>query len=243
MGNNTPESKLDETVKDTLNNYQADYDAGDWSRMESMLNATPKSSGFQWSYMVKIAVVLGVILGGYLLFNVTRSPEVKDEIIKNPETTPSENIVKETPKTPVAVPPVVSPKIDPVVISNEVAKETNNPDKVGPTSPVIEKIKSEEKLVIKKEEKPKDKKTKKEKENPEENVIKHTLIMGNEPVFGDMLDSSKGVVSETKEKESTKKAAKEKKLPPGWDSFMTPNVNPDSIKKHREKRDSLNNQH
>jgi hypothetical protein len=63
--------------------------------------------------------------------------------------------------------------------------------------------------------------------------------MGNEPIFGDMLDSSKGIIGETREKEETKKAAKAKKgTPVGWDKFMLPNVNADSLRKYREKRDS-----
>ena len=69
------------------------------------------------------------------------------------------------------------------------------------------------------------------------------LGMGNEPIFGDMLDSSKGIIGETKEKESTKKAATSKKnTPVGWDAIMLGNVNPDSLRKYREKKDSTKNQ-
>lgn len=241
MVNNTPDSKLDETVKNTLNNYEAAYEPNDWSRMENMLNAAPKSSTFQWSYAVKIVSVLVVIAGGYLLYNVIKTPKInKDEVITKVPVQPSEKEIKISPKTTIPAPAVTPPKVNPVEISNEVAKQTNAPDKIEPVSPVVQKIKTEEK-VISKEEKKKEKKQK-EKTTTEENVITHTTIMGNEPVFGDMLDSSKGVIGETKEKEETRNSAKAKKLPPGWNSFMTPNVNPDSIKKHREKRDSLKNQ-
>jgi hypothetical protein len=245
MENNTPESKLDQTVKNTLNNYDATYEAGDWSRMESMLTATPKSTSFQWSYAIKIAVVLVVIAGGYFLFNAIKSPKIqKEEVIKEPV---QENVVKVSPKVIVPTPPVKSPAIDPSAVAKEINKESNTPDKIQPTNPVVEKIKAEEKPIVKeekrKEEKTKEKSAKTDKSNSEENVIKHTpVIMGNEPVFGDMLDSSKGVVGETKEKEETKKAAKARRPTPGWDNFMTPNVNPDSIKKHRAQRDSLKNQ-
>lgn len=243
MVNNTPESKLDETVKDALNNYEATYEADDWSRMENMLNTTSKSSSFKWSYVVKIAVALVVIASGYLIYNAVNFPEVTDEVTTNPVSEPVKDVVKVDPNTTVPVPPVVPPKVNTQEVEKEVAKQTTAPDKIEATSPVIEKIKAEEKQVVKKEERPKDKKTKKEKEAAEENATKHMIIMGNEPVFGDMLDSSKGVVGETKEKEETKKAAKAKKdLPVGWDNFMLKNVNPDSIKKYRERRDSLKNQ-
>lgn len=243
MVNNTPESKLDETVKDTLNNYEATYDPGDWSRMESILDAAPKSTNFQWSTVIKVAIVLGVLAGGYLLFDAINTPDVQEEIIKNPVKEPVKDVVKVSPETTLPVPPVSPPKVSAIEVSKEVAKETNTPDKIGPISPVVEKMKPEEKPIVRKEERPKDKKNKAEKNSKEETITSHKLIMGNEPVFGDMLDSSKGVIGETKEKEETKKAAKAKKdLPVGWDNFMLKNVNPDSIKKQREKRDSLKNQ-
>ena len=54
----------------------------------------------------------------------------------------------------------------------------------------------------------------------------------------------KGVVGNTQEKETTKKAAKtQSNKNIGWDNFMFSNVNPDSIRKHREsmKKDTLKN--
>jgi hypothetical protein len=66
--------------------------------------------------------------------------------------------------------------------------------------------------------------------------------MGNEPIFGDMLDSTKGIIRESKEKDATKQAAKKpSEYPIGWNSFMLSNVNPDSIKHYREsiKKDTL----
>jgi type IV secretory pathway VirB10-like protein len=243
MVNNTPDSKLDETVKNTLNNYEATYEPGDWSRMENMLDAAPKSSNFQWSYAVKVVGALAVIAVGYFIYNAVNTPELnKDEIISTPPIKTEEEVVKVSPDVtaPVPAPAVASPKIDQTEVANEVAKETVTPDKIAVTSPLNEKLKTEEKAVVKKEDKRKDKK---QKENTDDkNVITHTLIMGNEPVFGDMLDSSKGVIGETKEKEETKKSAKaQKDLPVGWNSFMLKNVDPDSLKKHREKRDSLKN--
>lgn len=68
------------------------------------------------------------------------------------------------------------------------------------------------------------------------------LGMGNEPVFGDMLDSSKGIVGETREDAEKKEAAKKsREVPVGWNTFMLKNVNPDSIKNYRErlKKDSI----
>ena len=66
--------------------------------------------------------------------------------------------------------------------------------------------------------------------------------MGNEPIFGDMLDSTRGIIRVTKEKEETKQAAKKpSEYPIGWNNFMLTNVNPDSIRHYREsmKKDSI----
>ena len=65
--------------------------------------------------------------------------------------------------------------------------------------------------------------------------------MGNEPIFGDMIDSSKGIVRETKEKESTKKAAVTKGTNSGIGLSGLLNLNADSIRKQKEqmKKDTL----
>ncbi|MCE3279214.1 MAG: hypothetical protein K0S44_1405 [Bacteroidetes bacterium] len=236
MGNNTPDSKLDETIKSTLNEYEAQYDPSDWARMETMLDAAPKAVSFKWSHVITVVIGIVVIGGGYGLFNFlskSKSAETKVETPVAPKTEPPVQktlpvtppppvtVKKPAPETtavtvqkPIVVPPAVDPKTKPATqtaVKEEIKKDKKKTDKSKPTGPVIE---------------PNDK----------------MMIMGNEPIFGDMLDSSKGVIGETKEKEETKKAAKAKKNnPAGWDQFMLPNVNVDSIRKNRARRDSLKN--
>ena len=50
MVNNSTHNTLDETVKTTLDTFEAPFEDADWARMESMLDAAPKSSTFKWSY-------------------------------------------------------------------------------------------------------------------------------------------------------------------------------------------------
>jgi hypothetical protein len=234
MINNTPDSKLDETIKNTLNNYEAQYDASDWSRMESMLDAAPKSTSFKWSHAITVIAGVVVIGGAYLAYNAISSSKNNDtEVSTSPV---PENTVKESPVT-VTKPAMITPapkKEEPAVVVEE---KTNVPAVKEETA-----VLKPETKVISKEEKKKEKK-KTEKITDVRPIIESNdriLGMGNEPIFGDMLDSSKGIVGETKEKEETKKAAKAKKdTPVGWNQFMLPNVNTDSLKKHREKRDSL----
>ncbi|HLC82733.1 MAG TPA: hypothetical protein VJI69_02815, partial [Bacteroidia bacterium] len=62
-----------------------------------------------------------------------------------------------------------------------------------------------------------------------------------EPIFGDMIDSSKGIVRETKEKESTKKAAVTKGTNSNVGLSGLLNLNADSIRKQKEQlqKDSI----
>lgn len=237
MINNTPGSKLDETVKNTLDNYEAQYDASDWSRMEQMLDAAPKSGNFKWSYAITTIAVLAVLAGGYALYNTFgksgKNTEVNSTSPPVPANTPKEEPGMATPP-PVASSPVTSPAVKEEPIST--------PEKIVESpvvkTPVEEKvIASETKIKVKKEKAPK-------KDGANEPIIDaHDKIigMGNEPVFGDMLDSSKGIIGNTREKEETKKAAKAKKGNVSWDIF-TPHMNVDSMRKVREQRDSLKNQ-
>lgn len=238
MINNTPESnsRLDNTVKETLTNYEASFDPNDWSRMESMLDAAPKPSSFKWSTVIGIAAVLIVIGGSYLLYNSLSSSKSIDKS----DTTPVENVVKIIQK-PIVVPKVTPPAISPAAVSEEVIKEIVEPDKIATTKEPVNKTVTNPTVASKEgKTKTKKEKTKVIKVSEETGNTQQVIGMGNEPVFGDMLDSSRGIVGETREKEETKKAAKAKKdLPVGWDNFMLKNVNPDSIKKHREKRDSI----
>src|SRR4051812_5015877 len=69
MLNNSPENKLDVLVKQTLSSYEVQYNADDWSKMESMLEAAPKASTFKWSYVVYVFIGLAVVSAGYLTYN------------------------------------------------------------------------------------------------------------------------------------------------------------------------------
>jgi hypothetical protein len=235
MINNTPDSKLDETVKKTLTDYEAGFDASDWARMESMLDAAPKSVSFKWSHVLTAVVGVVVIGGGIALYNVFKESGSKDEVI---ETSPVENTIKETPKTTTPLP---SPKTNAVTTAPVVVDSVKTKTETSPV--VAEPAKPENSIKItSKEEKPKEKKKTEPLKKPIIDNNDKVMDMGNEPIFGDMLDSSKGIIGDTKEKEETKKAAKAKKNNPvGWDQFMLPNVNADSLRKYREKRDSLKN--
>jgi hypothetical protein len=232
MINNTPDSKLDETIKNTLNNYEAQYDASDWSRMETMLDAAPKSVNFKWSHAITVIIGIAVIGGGYALYNAFSGPSGSStEVSTTPPPVAPENTPKENTNT-LTTTAGSAPKQDIPSVT---------PEKI--LTPVISTPENTEPKVLVKEEKKKEKKTSPDKSADPRPIIEQNdkvLGMGNEPIFGDMLDSSKGIVGETREKEETKKAAKAKKnTPVGWNNFMLPNVNADSLKKNREKRDSL----
>jgi len=227
MTNNTPNSKFDEIIKDVLKDQEASFDSSDWSRMNSMLDAAPKANTFNYKYIVNAAIVVSVCVGGYFIYSVFSSKtnsfpeksEIINEKVEQPET------IKEEPSTP----------IESILSSSEQDAEQpiKEEEMIVPTIVKSEEVvkNNKEKEVITKKEKAIKSSTKEE-----ENIKVHPVIeMGNEPIFGDMIDSSKGIIGNTKEKDETKKAAKSTSTPIGWNDFMLGNVNPDSIRKHREK--------
>ena len=203
MENNTPPSKLDETLKESLSNYDAKYDSGDWARMERMLDATPKSIVKPGSY--NMALIIGgiVLVGGFVIYKGIKYSKTTTENTTETPVAPIENKVEK------AAEPTPAP-----VVTNTVI--TTTPVLTEPTAivPEVKTIVPEAKSTVAavdtkaKTEKPARPEGGKAKTTPNDNDYNKTQkvsVMGNEPVFGDMIDSSKGIVRETKEKESTKK--------------------------------------
>jgi len=231
INNSTNNSKLDEVVKTTLTEYEAPFDGGDWNRMESMLNAAPKQGAFKWSgSLTAIVVSVAVLAGGYFIYTSYSSTKTN--------TTASPVIENKTAPAPATKIPVTIPTTPAVVTTPAITEEAATPLPPESTPVIKEKVK-EEKLTTK-EEKVKPKKEKAQNPAADEHNGPVRVVGMSEPIFGDMLDSSKGIIGETREKEETKKAAKaSKNVPVGWNSILFPNLNTDSLKKHREKRDSV----
>jgi hypothetical protein len=153
----------------------------------------------------------------------TPAPEVKPEpaaVSTNPPAAAHTNTV-------VSAPPVTS---NAPAVTTTVPPASTSPEKAIPTAAEADKAMAE-----------KTKRDMKRRESEADyNKTQKVTIMGNEPIFGDMIDSSKGVIHSTKEKESTKQAAKTKGTGGiGLNSLF--NLNLDSIKKYNEsfKKDSI----
>ncbi len=211
---NNSNNQLDTKIKESLSKYLASKEASDWARMETMLDAAPISSSFKWKYVLNLFIVLAVAGGGYLFYTHLNTPKAEVK---------SGTIAPESPAVPM-VAPTVAPTVAPI--------ETDTKT----TTPVAPEVEIKKEDMVKKEnnttEKSINKTEEKNTEDKEVNTVKDTppqiYIMGNEPVFGDMLDSSKGIVGETKEKEETKKAAIEhSENSIGWSKI----INQDSLKK------------
>lgn len=241
MENNSTPSKLDETLKENLSNYDAKYDSGDWARMERMLDAAPKSIAPKGSY--NMAIIIGgiVLVGGFAIYKgVTSSSDSKPESTTETEITTPE-VKTETAAKPAPVnvvkpsPSVVSTNTTTPVVSTVVPE-------VKTTSPAVKNTSTttETKPPVLAEKKKNEKKTSSE---TDPNKITKMSVMGNEPIFGDMIDSSKGIIHKTKEKESTKKAAVEKgsKSTVGLSSLF--NLNADSLRKQKELMQKDTTQH
>lgn len=233
MGINNPDSKLDETIKNTLNNYEATSDAGDWARMEAMLTVAPKDNAFRWTMPLTVFVGIALLTGGIILYKTiyfqktstettVETPQPIDKTAASKKTlTPLPSITKK--ETPVVSTPankkknVIKIREKNVSAVNTTTPETNVNNTA--TADALEKgatIEKNKKVI--------------ESSIPKDSSKKQSVsVMGNEPIFGDMIDSTKGVIYETKEKNRTKKAAKSKSNTPiGWD-LLKQNV--DSLKK------------
>lgn len=257
MENNFTNNKLDDKIKDVLNNYTAEFDASDWTALEKKLTNTSSGKSFRVDskILMRSLIVAGALGIGVLAFYLidqnskkTSSEQPKNEVIKNTPVQTENNTPQE-----IAQPPVVlidSTNIvptDTLPVANEEADVTAKPEKaveekISDTKPIAKENKpAKEAKKETKKEKGETKKTAetttagKEDEKPEK-----IFIMGNEPVFGDMIDSGKGITNKTKESEETKKSAQEKGIVPvGWDAYMLQNVNPDSIRKNRALKDTI----
>ncbi len=217
MTDNNKNTAFEEKLKDTLKNYEVPNASPDWARMENMLNVAPKSHSFNWKIASKAAVGIVVVVGGYVIYNAI------------PESTKTENKVEETKSEKNSV--TVEPKIEPTKTEQQIIVPINNNS--------LEANQNKEEVVVKLEETKTVVAAEKAKENKKEaEKTKNQKIfkMGNEPIFGDMLDSSKGIVGKTQEKEEVKKAAKEQThTKTNWNDFLFSPVMPDTIKKNREK--------
>jgi outer membrane biosynthesis protein TonB len=230
MENNTTPSKLDETIKDSLSNYDAKYDSGDWARMERMLEATPKSMAPKGSNTIALILGVVVLVGGFLIYKGINSSKKSEETTVAPVELPIEKTAEPITKT---TPPAAKTK-------DSEPTSTSAPT-VIPPSEVKSKVPEPKTIVsaVEQKLKPVAEKRKKEKKQNTSTLdidfpknLKVT-VMGNEPIFGDMIDSSKGIVRETKENESTKKEAVIKGSNNiGLSGLL--NLNADSILKQKE---------
>ena len=233
MENNTPPNKLDETIKDNLSNYDAKYDSGDWARMERMLDATPKSIVKTGSYKTAIIIAGIVLVGGFAIYKGINS---------------SKTTTENTAETPISAPETktesVSKPVPAPVVTNTNPIVTETPAIIPEIKTSVPEVKNTVAVVDAKEKEIAEKKVTEKKSKKNDNDINKTqkvTVMGNEPIFGDMIDSSKGIVRETKEKESTKKAAVTKGTNSNVGLSGLLNLNADSIRKQKEQlqKDSI----
>lgn len=217
-------NKLDDKIKDSLTNYEVSNETSDWARMEKMLNATPKATASEWSLVLNVFVGLAILTGGYFVYTKLNQPKSVEQTIPATEVKVENN--NNTVISNPTVPETETNKTDAKEVMETTVKNENTVSKVENKN-----VNSVGKSI---ETKPAEAAT-----ETKSTVKPKIYIMGNQPVFGDMLDSSRGIIGDTKEKEETKKAAiNHSEKPIGWSKFL----NSDSLKKLKVERlkDSLN---
>jgi gliding motility-associated-like protein len=81
---------FDKALRDSLENYEVEYDPSQWSRLESNLGSAPSGSGFPW---LAVASIGGIVGGGLLVYHLlntdinhsSESPVVHHNITVQPE--------------------------------------------------------------------------------------------------------------------------------------------------------------
>ena len=261
MANTKDSRRLDELVKQTLNNYEAASAASDWSKMEGLLGAAPKtvSSGFKVpsfsaegaglvkgifsSYIFIIALMLAG--GGYLLYTILKAPK--------PDTAISTALPADTlSDKPVAPPVITSPALSAPEAATADAEKSEIKDTVAVAKPEPQKVEKEEETKEAKEMKEeKGRKEKKEAELAEKKRLEREKseaekLKASEKKREEKREEAKKAEKKEKEgeKERALKAEKEKKEAPketlkksnkpiGLSNFLR-SVNLDSIKKSQE---------
>ena len=221
---NNKKSKFDDQIKESLGNYKASG-TSNWKRMESMLNANAKTNRPIW-----LSVSLGVlaITCAYFIYENVAFDNKMDaksssinKSVSMPVITKSENIK----------PADVKPEIAPTSIATEAkatpAKVLTKEEFHARTAKVDNQINE---LIRKENSSTKVSDIKDTRNAKKQNVS----VMGNSPVFPDMLDDKKGLVHDTKEsKETQAKALKASSVIPTikWTYFTNKEGKLDSIRK------------
>lgn len=218
---------LEEQIKNNLANYES-REANDWPRMETMLGATPDSSPFNWKPVVIVAIILGLLGGGYVAFTTIdfSRPAAKS--------TPAPTVVKKQPEAPVkkAVPPP-TPVAAPVVNTDSIRKA----EEAAAAAALAAKEEEErqQREIAEKEEArlKKEKRKEREQANTKDNKEDVELRRVRRRSF-DNPDSNKTSTSSKEEKPTEKKNTHI-----GLNIFST--INADSLKKalEKSKKDSV----
>jgi len=226
MTNNT-DNQLDNKIKESLRDYLASKQAADWSRMESMLDASAPVSSFKWKYVINSLFAVVILGGGYLAFSLITGT---NEPAKTEITAPA--VTNETAKTTEVSNPISSeePTIETETKTATNVSVTRNSAKNNSGAGSSYSPQSSQ-----------NNETENTSSQTEAKVTKpvQIMVMGNHPIFGDMLDSTKGIVGETKENADLQKAAViNAEKPIGWKMF----INSDSLQKAHDqaRKDSLN---
>lgn len=242
-------SKLDEVIKETLSNYEASNSAGDWAKMDRMLDAAPKSKSFRykhkllsifesekgapkskvakWIFSPYFLIALVLVVGAYFLYNILNSSKTTED------TTNSAPKVITGADTLQTIPPVLP--VD--VLSAENKIELPKDSIIIPPSAEVDLVKPDDietakKAAILAKEAALIEKAKIKKEQ----ILKKNLIRKS--------DSAKAVSKELNEKNVINPVEEENKeqsiMPLGRNNFLLYN-NSDSLKNNQiqQAKDSL----
>jgi hypothetical protein len=229
MENNMNSIQLEDIVKNNLANYEAGYDANDWSRMEGLLGAAPDSSSFNWKPVLIIFILCIFLGGGYSLYTYLDFSGSEQRPSTYTPPTPKKPAVTTAKKI---VPVITTPPLDTTFkdehVEEPIVNQTDEEVTVAKaeTKPEKEKIASEDS----------EKEIQRKKEESEARRARRKALAAT-------TDSAKGTDSSSETRKSEKNTDKKEKTKStstiGFNIFST--INADSLKKYQErlKKDSV----
>ncbi|MES2593061.1 MAG: hypothetical protein V4608_14355 [Bacteroidota bacterium] len=259
MVNNTHDRKLDELVKQALTDYEVPSADSDWSQMETILDAAPKSTStnftlFESSSFTKVVlpytiIAIVMLVGGYFIYTMVNSSKTEDTQI-------AETIIADSVEKPTST--VIAPAKE---VSKEIAKADSQkvttvdtaakvpvaaekiPAKI--TEPVVaakpvEKEKSAEKVtapVVKKVEKTDEEKAAKKELDKQAAIKKEKEKKEKDRKERERKEKER---KEKLKKDSIAKSTQKKSENVGLNNLFLRGINADSVRKYQNQpKDTL----
>lgn len=216
MNNN---SRLDETIKKALSNYESSYNSTDWTQMESMLDAVPHQNTLTKSRFPLFVFALAIVVAAFIFYKVFQSDDdIKktEKISPHPITPPKpKTVIAKTVETPTLAvnsnKSIVEKELNPSLeVDSAMSKKSSTSDETTEKKTVKKVLKKEVTPEIKKEAQKVESDTVRIDDGNDSNR-KRLIKSITEPIKIVLPDTIKSVNGNNTESKKSKRSRKEKR--------------------------------